>query len=403
VQVPLDRDPTEEELAVYRRVRDEIRDFVASRLPSLIPAWSDIASVSTPAADPAAGTTAAADPVAGTTAAAENAVGSVDAATAEVAPPAASVDAAKAGGEPTVAVALADGTPASAAAAPARPRLSCFDAYLSVWVLLCIVVGTLIGYFAPAAASALAAAQVSQTSIPIAVLLWLMIFPMLLQIDFAALRHVGRQPGAIALTTVINFAVQPFTMYGLAMLFFRAVYTTVITDRKTQDEYIAGAVLLGGAPCTAMVFVWSLLVGGSPGYTLMQVSTEGPGEGGGGEGSGLLRCGWHTGRGRQPSLLCTGRARQPSLLCTGRARQPSLLCTGRARQPSLLCPARTEGAPTAWQLKQWHTALMSPAAMFPLVCHSPSIRNDSMSLVIPRGAAGHWKRGGRRPVRAPCD
>lgn len=237
---------------MYRRVRDEIREFIVDRLPALVPGLAASAALTAAAAASAAPIPAA-----------------EVAPAADVAPSAGA--AAKEDGRDVAVAGAAPVPPVAAAASAARPRLSCFDAYLSLWVLLCIVAGTLIGYYAPSAANALAAAQVSQTSIPIAVLLWLMIFPMLLQIDFAALRHVGRQPGALLLTTGINFAIQPFTMYALALLFFRAIYTTVIPDRKTQDEYIAGAVLLGGAPCTAMVFVWSLLVGGSPGYTLMQV------------------------------------------------------------------------------------------------------------------------------------
>lgn len=156
-------------------------------------------------------------------------------------------------------------------AAPARDAMGIFERYLTVWVLLCMVIGGLIGYFAPSVAEGLARAEFARISAPVTVLLWLMIFPMLVQIDFSSILRLREQPGALALTTTINFAVQPFTMYAVALLFFRIVYASLL-EAPLADQYIAGCVLLGGAPCTAMVFVWSLLVGGNGAYTLMQVA-----------------------------------------------------------------------------------------------------------------------------------
>ena len=162
---------------------------------------------------------------------------------------------------------------AAAAAAPAPTSISFFERYLTVWVLACMVVGGLVGYFAPSVATGLKQAEVGDVSIPIGVLLWLMIFPMLLQIDFASLKRVAIVPGPVLLTSFMNFAVQPFLAYGVAVLFFRVFYVDVLTS-KEADAYIAGCVLLGTAPCTAMVFVWSLLVGGNAAYTLIQVAVN---------------------------------------------------------------------------------------------------------------------------------
>jgi ACR3 family arsenite transporter len=151
--------------------------------------------------------------------------------------------------------------------------ISFFERYLTIWVLLCMVIGTLIGFFQPASVDALKLAEVYKISIPIAVLLWVMIFPMLLQINFNAVYNAITNPGPIVLTTFVNFGIQPFTMYVVAFVFFRYIYSTVI-PRDLADEYLAGCILLGGAPCTAMVFVWSVLVGGDPGYTVVQVAVN---------------------------------------------------------------------------------------------------------------------------------
>lgn len=151
--------------------------------------------------------------------------------------------------------------------------ISFFEKYLTVWVLLCIIVGGIIGYFQPGVVDALKRAEVYTISIPIAVLLWVMIFPMLLQIDFHAVYDAITNPGPIVLTTLVNFGIQPFTMYIVALVFFRYIYSAII-PKELADEYLAGCILLGGAPCTAMVFVWSVLVGGNPGYTIVQVAVN---------------------------------------------------------------------------------------------------------------------------------
>lgn len=174
------------------------------------------------------------------------------------------------------AVELATPAPAPAPSPPsssAYAQISFFDKYLFVWVALCMVVGSLIGYFAPAVAKALDKAQVFGISVPLAVLLWVMIFPMLLSVDWAALKEVAKVPGPVVLTSATNFLVQPFLAYGISVLFFRVLYSRVL-GRATADQYIAGSVLLAAAPCTAMVLVWSLLVGGSAAYTIIQVAVN---------------------------------------------------------------------------------------------------------------------------------
>lgn len=163
---------------------------------------------------------------------------------------------------------------AAAGAEPPQPALGCFERFLTLWVLLCMVVGGVLGYYVPALPEALAKADVANINVIVAVLLWLMIFPMLVQIDFVALRAVRRAPAAIALTTGVNYLVKPFTMYGLALLFFRVFYTSIIPDVDLRSSYISGLILLAAAPCTAMVFVWSLLMGGDAAYTLVQVAVN---------------------------------------------------------------------------------------------------------------------------------
>ena len=154
----------------------------------------------------------------------------------------------------------------------ARQSISVFDKYLTVWVLLCMVIGGLIGAYQPSVADALAQVSFAEVNAIVAVLLWIMILPMLIQIDFESIKAVRKVPEAIILTTTINYLVKPFTMYALAILFFHVIYTEVIPDSSLRDEYIAGLILLASAPCTAMVFVWSALVGGDGAYTLVQVA-----------------------------------------------------------------------------------------------------------------------------------
>ncbi len=148
-----------------------------------------------------------------------------------------------------------------------------FEHYLSLWVLLCMVVGVLIGVFLPAVPAFLSRFEYASVSIPVAALIWLMIYPMMLKIDFRSIKRVGQNPRGLVVTWVTNWLVKPFTMYALAAFFFLVVYKNII-PREIGTEYLAGAVLLGAAPCTAMVFVWSHLTKGNPAYTLVQVATN---------------------------------------------------------------------------------------------------------------------------------
>lgn len=146
-----------------------------------------------------------------------------------------------------------------------------FDKYLSLWVALCIVAGIGIGYFARDEMEVMSNWELYQVNIPIAILIWMMIYPMMLQIDFSSIKKVGKRPKGIILTLVMNWLVKPFTMAFFAWIFFSKIFAAFI-DPALAGEYIAGAILLGAAPCTAMVFVWSYLTEGDPNYTLMQVS-----------------------------------------------------------------------------------------------------------------------------------
>ena len=152
--------------------------------------------------------------------------------------------------------------------------MSFFDKWLSIWVLLCMAIGGAIGAFVPASARALSLVSFDQINALSAILLWFMILPMLIQIDFETIKAVRKMLGAVALTSSINYLVNPFTMYALAILFFRYLYVKVISDQGLRDEYIAGLILLASAPCTAMVLVWSALVDGDAGYTVVQVAVN---------------------------------------------------------------------------------------------------------------------------------
>ncbi|MFA3790039.1 ACR3 family arsenite efflux transporter [Aliiglaciecola sp. SL4] len=146
-----------------------------------------------------------------------------------------------------------------------------FERYLSVWVGLAIILGILAGSIAPGAFAVIASIEYAHVNIVIAVLIWLMIYPMMVQIDFSSLKDVGKKPKGLALTLVVNWLIKPFTMAFLGWLFFKGLFADWI-DPQTATEYIAGMILLGVAPCTAMVFVWSQLVKGDANYTLVQVS-----------------------------------------------------------------------------------------------------------------------------------
>jgi ACR3 family arsenite transporter len=158
----------------------------------------------------------------------------------------------------------------------APKRLNLFERLLSVWVVLCMGVGVLVGTFAPQAMAALRGIEFgsgSQINAPIAVLIWLMITPMMMKVDFGAIRHVGRRPRGLLITLVVNWLVKPFSMAFIAWLFFRYLFSPWI-GAADADQYIAGSIILAAAPCTAMVFVWSYLTDGDPAYTLVQVSVN---------------------------------------------------------------------------------------------------------------------------------
>ncbi len=151
--------------------------------------------------------------------------------------------------------------------------LSPFERYLSVWVSLCILAGIGIGWFFPSFPTLLKRAEIAHVSIPVAVLIWAMIYPMMVQIDFGSIRNAGRRPKGLILTLVVNWGVKPFTMAGISALFLFVLFRYWIPPDLAR-EYYAGAILLGAAPCTAMVFVWSYLSRGDPAYTLMQVAVN---------------------------------------------------------------------------------------------------------------------------------
>lgn len=151
--------------------------------------------------------------------------------------------------------------------------ISFFEKYLTVWVALCMVGGILIGRFLPAIPEFLGKLEYANVSIPVAVLIWLMIYPMMMKVDFKSVTHVGENPQGLFVTWIANWLIKPFTMFGIAWLFFYVIFKAFIPTDLAKD-YLAGAVLLGAAPCTAMVFVWSHLTKGNPAYTVVQVATN---------------------------------------------------------------------------------------------------------------------------------
>ncbi len=152
-----------------------------------------------------------------------------------------------------------------------KKGLSFFEKYLTIWVLLCIAAGVSIGKFLPIVPNFLSKLEYAHVSIPVAVLIWLMIYPMMLKIDFTSIVKSVKQPKGLAITIITNWLIKPFSMYFFAWLFFYVIFKNFITPQNAQS-YLAGAVLLGAAPCTAMVFVWSYLTKGNPAYTLVQVA-----------------------------------------------------------------------------------------------------------------------------------
>ena len=159
-----------------------------------------------------------------------------------------------------------------------KTGISFFQKYLTVWVLLCMAAGIVIGHFIPVVPEALGRMEIAGISIPIAILIWIMIYPMMIKVDFQSVKEVGKNPKGLFLTWIVNWVIKPFTMYGFASLGFASLFlfgvfkNFISPDLATQ--YLAGAVLLGAAPCTAMVFVWSTLVNGNPAYTVVQVATN---------------------------------------------------------------------------------------------------------------------------------
>lgn len=152
-------------------------------------------------------------------------------------------------------------------------KLPFFERYLSAWVVLCIITGVLLGKIFPEGINFLSRFEAAQVNIPVAILIWLMIYPMMVQIDFSSIVKAGKKPKGLVVTLVVNWLIKPFTMAVFAAIFFKYVFSAFINPDLAK-EYIAGAILLGAAPCTAMVFVWSYLTDGDPAYTLVQVAVN---------------------------------------------------------------------------------------------------------------------------------
>ena len=148
-----------------------------------------------------------------------------------------------------------------------------FQRYLTIWVALCMVAGVLIGKFFPVVPGFFSQFEYANVSIPTAILIWIMIYPMMMKVDFESVKYVGRNPKGLYVTWITNWLIKPFTMFAIASFFFYVVFKGLI-PADLGKEYLAGAVLLGAAPCTAMVFVWSQLTKGNPAYTVVQVATN---------------------------------------------------------------------------------------------------------------------------------
>ena len=151
--------------------------------------------------------------------------------------------------------------------------LGIFAKYLTLWVIICMIAGVLIGRFVPFVPEFLGTFEYANVSIPIAILIWVMIYPMMLKVDFKSVKYVGKNPKGLVLTWVVNWLIKPFTMFAIAAFFFYIVFSALIPPELARD-YLIGAVLLGAAPCTAMVFVWSHLTKGNAAYTVVQVATN---------------------------------------------------------------------------------------------------------------------------------
>lgn len=154
-----------------------------------------------------------------------------------------------------------------------KDEMGIFGRYLTVWVALCIVAGVAIGQMLPVIPQTLSKFEYYNVSIPVAILIWLMIYPMMLKVDFGSIVEATKRPKGLIVTCVTNWLIKPFTMFAIALFFFKVVFASIITP-ELASEYLAGAVLLGAAPCTAMVFVWSHLTKGDPAYTVVQVAVN---------------------------------------------------------------------------------------------------------------------------------
>jgi ACR3 family arsenite transporter len=152
-----------------------------------------------------------------------------------------------------------------------KRKIGFFEKYLTIWVALGILGGIVIGHVAGDSIEVFSRLEVAKVNIPVAILIWLMIYPIMLQVDFSSIKKIGKRPKGVVLTLVVNWLIKPFTMSFFAWLFFSHLYQAWI-EPELAGEYIAGAIILGAAPCTAMVFVWSYLTNGDPNYTLVQVS-----------------------------------------------------------------------------------------------------------------------------------
>jgi ACR3 family arsenite transporter len=148
-----------------------------------------------------------------------------------------------------------------------------FERFLTLWVSICIAAGLILGNLSPKLFHWFASLEIAHVNIPVAIFIWVMIYPMMIQVDFSSIKDIGKKPKGLVLTLIVNWLIKPFTMAALGWLFFRVLFADLV-DPQTATEYIAGMILLGVAPCTAMVFVWSHLTKGDANYTLVQVSVN---------------------------------------------------------------------------------------------------------------------------------
>ena len=154
-----------------------------------------------------------------------------------------------------------------------KEAIGFFQKYLTLWVFICMIIGVLISKFMPIIPSTLNKFEYANVSIPIAILIWIMIYPMMMNVDFESVKNVTKNPSGFFITWIVNWLIKPFTMFFIASFFFYTIFKNIIPNELAK-EYLVGAVLLGAAPCTAMVFVWSALTNGNPSYTVVQVATN---------------------------------------------------------------------------------------------------------------------------------